>query len=53
MNRSPILRIAALPLTLAVVGVVLMALAALPADETEQNTAQASTDAVHESVNID
>ena len=43
MSRPTIQRIAALPLTLALVGVALMALSALPAAESEQPSAQAAT----------
>jgi len=43
MTRPTIQRIAALPLTLAIVGVALMALSALPAADSEQPSAQAAT----------
>ncbi len=53
MSRSPIKRIAALPLTLAVVGVALIALSLLPADDAERDVAHADTEEVHETVVAD
>ncbi len=43
MSSSPIKRIAALPLTLAVAGIALIALAALPPADSELPSAQAAT----------
>ena len=43
MTRNTIQRMAALPLSLAIVGIALMALATLPSSDAEQPVAQAKT----------
>jgi len=45
MTRNTIRRFAALPLTLAFVGIALIALAMLPSSEAEQHVAKAETSA--------
>jgi hypothetical protein len=45
MTRNTIRRLAALPLTLAFVGIALIALAMLPSSEAEQHVAKAETSA--------